>query len=71
MARRRKKSRAKADVENYKHGPSGRTYRTAENQKLVADEDKAIKKLRWKRNPDLDPQLVWRGQGLRGRSDSK
>jgi hypothetical protein len=31
-------------------------------QKLVPDDDKAIKKLRWPRNPDLDPQLVWRGK---------
>ena len=32
------------------------------NQKLVHDDDKAIRKLRWKRNADLDPQLVWRGK---------
>ena len=34
---------------------------TTENQKLVADVA-AVKKLRWKCNPDLDPQLVWRGK---------
>ena len=33
-------------------------------QKLVPDDDKAIKKLRWPRNPDLDPQLVWRGKDV-------
>jgi adenine-specific DNA-methyltransferase len=58
-----KKPAAKADVESYKHGEAKRkNIPTAENQKLVADEDKAIKKLRWKRNSDLDPQLVWRGK---------
>jgi adenine-specific DNA-methyltransferase len=65
MARRTKRqgSAAEADVESYQHNETKRkNIPTAENQKLVADEDKAIKKLRWKRNPDLDPQLVWRGK---------
>ena len=65
MARRAKRqaSAADTDVESYKHKEAKRkNIPTAENQKLVADEDKAIKKLRWKRNPDLDPQLVWRGK---------
>jgi adenine-specific DNA-methyltransferase len=58
-----KKPAAKADVESYKHDEAKRmNIPTAENQKLVADDDKAIKKLRWKRNPDLDPQFVWRGK---------
>lgn len=58
-----KKTTAKADVESYTHEEAKRkNIPTAENQKLVADEDKAVKKLRWKRNPDLDPQLVWRGK---------
>jgi adenine-specific DNA-methyltransferase len=60
---KRKKPTAKADVESYKHDDAKRkNIPTAENQKLVADEDKAVQKLRWKRNPDLDPQLVWRGK---------
>jgi adenine-specific DNA-methyltransferase len=65
MARRAKRQRsaAEADVETYQHKEAKRkNIPTAENQKLVADEEKAIKKLRWKRNPDLDPQLVWRGK---------
>src|SRR3954471_23005831 len=60
---KKKKPAASADVESYKHGEAKRkNIPTAENQKLVADEDKAVKKLRWKRNPDLDPQLVWSGK---------
>jgi adenine-specific DNA-methyltransferase len=60
---KQKQPAAKADVENYVHDEAKRkNIPTAENQKLVADEDKAIKRLRWKRNPDLDPQLVWRGK---------
>lgn len=60
---RKRKPGAEADVESYSHEEAKRkNIPTAENQKLVADEDKAIRKLRWKRNPDLDPQLVWRGK---------
>ena len=67
MAKRAKtaKSQAtgKAEVESYKHKAARRkNIPTAELQKLVPDDDKAIKKLRWPRNPDLDPQLVWRGK---------
>ncbi len=59
----RKSKSADADVETYIHPEAKRkNIPTAENQKLVADEDSAIKKLRWPRNPDLDPQLVWRGK---------
>ena len=57
------KAGAEADVESYRHEEAKRkNIPTAENQKLIADEDKAIRKLRWKRNLDLDPQLVWRGK---------
>jgi adenine-specific DNA-methyltransferase len=57
------KPAAEAGVENYKHKEAKRkNIPTAELQKLVPDDDKAIKKLRWLRNPDLDPQLVWRGK---------
>ena len=64
MAKKAKnKAAGKSEVESYKHKEAKRkNIPTAENQKLVADEDKAIKKLRWPRNPDLDPQLVWRGK---------
>jgi adenine-specific DNA-methyltransferase len=64
MARRAKsKAGGKADVETYKHKEAKRkNIPTAENQKLIADDDKAVRKLRWPRNPDLDPQLVWRGK---------
>jgi adenine-specific DNA-methyltransferase len=52
-----------AEVESYKHKEAKRrNIPTAELQKLVPDDDNAIRKLRWPRNPDLDPQLVWRGK---------
>lgn len=65
MAKKSKsaKSPAKAGVETYKHKEAKRkNIPTAENQKLIADDDKATKTLHWPRNPDLDPQLVWRGK---------
>jgi adenine-specific DNA-methyltransferase len=50
-------------VESYRHEKAKRlNIPTAENQALVPDDDKAVKVLRYKRNPDLDPQLVWRGK---------
>jgi adenine-specific DNA-methyltransferase len=51
------------EVENYSHDAARRVnIPTAENQGLVPDDDKAVKLLRYPRNPDLDPQLVWRGK---------
>ena len=51
------------DVENYRHDKAKRiNIPTAENQSLVPDDEKALKVLRYPRNPDLDPQLVWRGK---------
>ena len=63
--RTKNKAAGKAEVETYRHKEAKRkNIPTAENQKLIDDDDKAIKKLRWPRNPDLDPQLVWRGKDV-------
>ena len=57
------RKRTGADVENYRHDKAKRiNIPTAENQSLVPDDEKALKVLRYPRNPDLDPQLVWRGK---------
>ena len=57
MTIRTRQAAGEADVESYKHKEAKRkNIPTAENQKLIADDDKAIKKLRWPRNTDLDPQ---------------
>lgn len=62
MAKKPKKP-AETDVENYRHDAAKRiNIPTAENQSLVPDDEKALKVLRYPRNPDLDPQLVWRGK---------
>jgi adenine-specific DNA-methyltransferase len=51
------------EVDAYDHAEAKRrNIPTAENQGLVPDDEKALKTLRYPRNPDLDPQLVWRGK---------
>ncbi|HEY5105153.1 MAG TPA: site-specific DNA-methyltransferase [Caulobacteraceae bacterium] len=58
------------DVETYVHpADKRRNIPTAENQGLVPDDEKAVKTLRWPRNPDLDPQLVWRGKDAEDGAD--
>src|ERR1700741_1678995 len=42
---------------------------TAEFQSVVEKEQQAPKKLRYPRNTDLDPQLVWRGKDEQDWSD--
>jgi adenine-specific DNA-methyltransferase len=57
------KKPVETEVENYRHDAAKRlNIPTAENQSLVPDDEKALKVLRYPRNPDLDPQLVWRGK---------
>ncbi len=58
------------DVDHFAHDGAKRVnIPTAENQGLVPDDDKAVKVLRYPRNPDLDPQLVWRGKDAEDASD--
>ena len=42
---------------------------TAEYEPLIADKDKEPKKLKYPRNQDHDPQLVWRGKDQKDWSD--
>jgi adenine-specific DNA-methyltransferase len=61
--RKMAKSPAPTEVDHFAHDAAKRkNIPTAENQGLVPDDDKAVKLLRYPRNPDLDPQLVWRGK---------
>jgi adenine-specific DNA-methyltransferase len=51
------------DIESLKHREARRKHiPTAELETLVSEEEQAPKTIRWKRNTDLDPQLVWRGK---------
>ena len=58
-----KKPTKPQDVESYKHDSAKRAMiPTAEQQGFVEEEEARPITLRWPRNPDLDPQLVWRGK---------
>jgi adenine-specific DNA-methyltransferase len=58
-------------VESFIHDEASRKYiPTAELESLVSEEDKTPIEVAYeRRNPDLDPQMVWRGKDLRNWSD--
>jgi len=57
-------------VETITHEGDTRTnIPTAEYENLMRDEDKKPIELKYPRNPDLDPQLVWRGKDNQDWSD--
>jgi adenine-specific DNA-methyltransferase len=62
MAKAARKPAAKS-VEALKHGEAKRkNIPTAEYQSVLEKEQQTPKKVRYPRNTDLDPQLVWRGK---------
>lgn len=57
-------------IEQYVHGgATRRNIPAAEQEALVPDRVKGVGTLRYPRNPDLDPQLVWRGKDTQDWSD--
>ncbi|PZO45830.1 MAG: site-specific DNA-methyltransferase [Shackletoniella antarctica] len=58
-------------VESLKHGDDKRkNIPTAEHQSVMADEERSPIRVAYeRRNPDLDPQLVWRGKDMQDWSD--
>ncbi len=65
-----KKPTGPKTVEAIRHAGDKRTnIPTAELQSVIEAEQKNPKKLRYPRNPDLDPQLVWRGKDAQDWSD--
>ncbi|SDX69850.1 adenine-specific DNA-methyltransferase [Pseudomonas syringae] len=64
------KPASKLAVETIKHDDATRkNIPTAEYQSLVQKSDQATLKVRYPRNTDLDPQLVWRGKDEQDWSD--
>jgi len=58
------------DVSNYKHDDARRTMiPTAEQQGFVQEDEAKPIRLRYPRNPDLDPQMVWRGKDAEDATD--
>ena len=57
-------------VEAIRHSEATRkNIPTAEHQSVLEAEHREVKKLRYPRNTDLDPQLVWRGKDEQDWSD--
>jgi len=71
MAKKRAKKKATPkSVETFTHTESKRTnIPTAEMTAVMEDAEKYGKKVRYPRNTDLDPQLVWRGKDEQDWSD--
>ncbi len=64
------KPKAKKSVETLIHDESKRkNIPTAEYQSVLQKEQKSPRTARYQRNPDLDPQLVWRGKDQQDWSD--
>lgn len=65
-----KKSAAPKNVEAFKHdGEKRKNIPSAEQQSILQQEVESPKQVRYARNTDLDPQLVWRGKDQQDWSD--
>ncbi len=65
-----KRSTSRKTVESLKHDEARRrNIPTAEYQSVLKREDAAARQLKYPRNTDLDPQLVWRGKDDQDWSD--
>jgi adenine-specific DNA-methyltransferase len=65
-----RKPAAPKTIETITHEDSSRkNIPTAEYESVMGDDQKAPKQLRYPRNTDLDPQLVWRGKDEQDWSD--
>lgn len=68
-AKKTTSKKAATPVESYSHGDKRTNIPTADNAALVTPEVEAVAQLRYPRNPDLDPQLVWKGKDEQDGSD--
>ncbi len=67
---RKRKARKPVAVEATKHQAAKRlNIPTAEDESIVPDDDRQPRPVRYERNTDLDPQLVWRGKDEQDWSD--
>ena len=69
MAAKKKKPTTHTPVESITHDDTRVNIPTADAHDLVTDEVQQITQLRYPRNVDLDPQLVWRGKDEQDNDD--
>lgn len=56
-------------VVHFTHDARRKNIPTAEQQSIVQQDIESLRKVRYPRNVDLDPQLVWRGKDEQDWSD--
>ncbi|GHT99758.1 restriction endonuclease subunit M [Betaproteobacteria bacterium] len=56
------KSTTPVKITSLTHEEKRKNIPSAEHESVLREEDRQVKTLRYPRNPDLDPQLVWRGK---------
>lgn len=64
-----RKPKAPKEVRSHKHQDKRLNIPPAEAEPMLADEERAPKTIKYPRNTDLDPQLVWRGKDEQDWSD--
>ena len=69
MAKKRESNTSKLVEALVHRGDKRKNIPTAELQSVVQEEAKKPVELRYPRNPDLDPQLVWRGKDQQNAGD--
>ncbi|NDB96649.1 MAG: site-specific DNA-methyltransferase, partial [Verrucomicrobia bacterium] len=69
MAKKRESKTSKLVEALVHRGDKRKNIPTAELQSVVQEETKKPVELRYPRNPDLDPQLVWRGKDQQNAAD--
>jgi len=69
MAKKRESKTSKLVEALVHRGDKRKNIPTAELQSVVQEETKKLVELRYPRNPDLDPQLVWRGKDQQNAGD--
>ncbi len=69
MAAKKKKAAGPVPVESIVHDDRRTNIPTADAHDLVTPEIEKVESLRYPRNPDLDPQLVWKGKDQQDSSD--
>ena len=62
MAAKKKTKPANTPIESIVHDERRSNIPTADAHDLVTSEIEKVETLRYPRNPDLDPQLVWKGK---------
>ncbi|MEU8404360.1 site-specific DNA-methyltransferase [Nonomuraea sp. NPDC048892] len=64
-----KKTSGPTAVESFTHEDKRTNLPTADSHDLLSEEAAGIAKLRYLRNPELDPQLVWKGKDTQDSED--